>query len=229
MVYRNQPGIHHVIARLKELAIQDGFPGIHCTLGMYSSHRVLFPMGVELGKSEALDGENSVFDRLTNYPYPFDWTRREKLKVPLWCLHRQAEGEPRANEIIGIVTAFDNTPRREVEKARLWITLEGEKGIVKHFSLNLWAAIYYHACCFAGGGKNMFILINAWNEWAEGMIMEPSDVYGLTFLHSIRWMKRRFRSCAASLNKTVASEAGGILLPKTTTRLQTGQKLIDGK
>jgi hypothetical protein len=68
--------------------------------------------------------------------------------------------------------------------------------------------MYYESCCFSDIGTNdvrttstltttdtttlrvdgddRFVLINAWNEWAEGMAMEPSDVYGRKFLETIR-------------------------------------------
>jgi hypothetical protein len=199
MVYRNQPGIHPIIARLKQLARGDGFLGLHCTLGMYASHDVLFPMGKGLGMNQTLQGENAVFDRLTNYPYPFYWTRLEKLKVPLWCLHRQNLGQiKRADEIVGVVTGFDNTPRREFNKARIWIHKDGPRGIVNHFRKNMWAALFYHACCFAESGINQFVLVNAWNEWAEGMVMEPSDVYGYSFLSALRNTKAQVKTCSTT-------------------------------
>ena len=31
-----------------------------------------------------------------------------------------------------------------------------------------------------------FIIINAWNEWGEGMCLEPSDLYGYSFLNCIK-------------------------------------------
>ena len=34
-------------------------------------------------------------------------------------------------------------------------------------------------------------MINAMNEWAEGMALEPSDVFGRRFLESVRETKER--------------------------------------
>ena len=45
MLYRAAPGVQLVIARLKELAIQDGFPGLFCTLGQYVTNDDIFPRG----------------------------------------------------------------------------------------------------------------------------------------------------------------------------------------
>jgi len=198
MVYKAVAGtgLPLVISRLKQLAVEDGFPGLHLTLGQYTTHDVLLPSGIGRGLNNTLTGENEVFDRLTNYPFPFDWTRREVLHVPKWCSTKQPIGEPRSDELVGVVTSFDNTPRRELIKARLWISYQGEKGVLRNYGKNLWAALYYHACCYAEGGTNQFILINAWNEWAEGMAMEPSDVYKIDFLKHLQVLKRKFRTCA---------------------------------
>jgi hypothetical protein len=34
-----------------------------------------------------------------------------------------------------------------------------------------------------------FVVINAWNEWGEGMALEPSDIYGHGFLDIIQSVK----------------------------------------
>jgi hypothetical protein len=37
--------------------------------------------------------------------------------------------------------------------------------------------------------KNDVVVINAWNEWGEGMALEPSDIYGYGFLDIIKEVK----------------------------------------
>jgi hypothetical protein len=33
---------------------------------------------------------------------------------------------------------------------------------------------------------NQYVTVNAWNEWSEGMVMEPSDLFGDGALHALR-------------------------------------------
>jgi hypothetical protein len=197
MLYRQYPGVHNVIATLKQMAIKDGFPGLHCIVGHYATNDALFEFGRDRGFRETLEGDNAIFDRVSDYPYPYDWTRRESLQVPSWCLKRAEYGEKRQNNVIGIVTSFDNTPRRDARYARLWVNKGGEKDTLKKFGRSLWSALYYLSCCHEEAGNNQFILINAWNEWAEGMAMEPSDVYQTQFLETLRGAKHvQFKTCA---------------------------------
>ena len=49
-------------------------------------------------------------------------------------------------------------------------------------------ALLFERCCQRPfyrekGGK--FILINAWNEWGEGMVLEPNSIYGRGLLDAV--------------------------------------------
>jgi hypothetical protein len=39
--------------------------------------------------------------------------------------------------------------------------------------------------------EERIVAINAWNEWAEGMAIEPSDVYEYGWLETIHEVKRQ--------------------------------------
>ena len=45
------------------------------------------------------------------------------------------------------------------------------------------------------GWGDQYILINGWNEWAEGMALEPSNAYKDHFLRIIQGTKYRKFSC----------------------------------
>lgn len=89
---------------------------------------------------------------------------------------------------------FDNTPRREADKALLWNVDKDTAKVVKRFRDSIYAAVYYETCCrqlsvYVPPSDSRFVIINAWNEWAEGMALEPSTIYGKGFLEAVRDVK----------------------------------------
>jgi Glycosyltransferase WbsX len=70
---------------------------------------------------------------------------------------------------------------------------------VDNFRTSLTAAVYYESCCVvpaknnnddaADAADDRLFVINAMNEWAEGMALEPSDLYGHLFLEAIQEVK----------------------------------------
>jgi hypothetical protein len=176
-----------------------------------------------------------VFNQSMTYPYPLDYID-QTFSVPKWCLsknndgvrppsHRTAAadaangGRPTSDfvpEMTGVVTVFDNTPRRKYSTARLYNQGPPDK-VLTRFETNLYSALYYQKCCVvdnivmdnnsvtddsnSGGGsvkrrredmmEERIVAINAWNEWAEGMAIEPSDVYEYGWLETIQEVKRQ--------------------------------------
>ena len=166
------------------------------------------------------DKTRQHFDKVLAYPNPTDWNQNRPLKVPAWCSSKSSKHK-RVNELAGIIAAFDNTPRRTLEEAHLWSAAEPAV-VVERFRQSLHAALYYETCCFPNNdndendndtknrwkrkkNKNKkrrvvdddddrFVIINAMNEWAEGMALEPSDVFGHRFLEVIRDVKHELNS-----------------------------------
>jgi hypothetical protein len=206
MMYQKKPSSFRVLRRLQELAIQDGFPGLYFTVGLTKPHEHL----LDIGNPKKWDPppqnvhvtlNKFPFDKVVSYPNPTKWNERRSLEIPKWCLgtdeKQVSDKQNRPRDIAGIISSFDNTPRRSFEEANIWSSNTPDV-VIDTFRKSLHAAIYYESCCFpneiASRGKKVdddrFILINAMNEWAEGMALEPSNVYGSRFLETIYNVKK---------------------------------------
>ena len=197
MLYQKKPSSFPVLKRLTELAKADGFPGLYLMVGLTMPHAHLLPVpdpqqyDPPPQKFRGLLRQHFV--RAVAYPNPSGWNEDRTFEIPGWCLDSQQPHAERVAEIAGIISSFDNTPRRSVAEAVLWSAKEPNQ-VVAQFRTSLIAALYYEACCFDESHRSRiprnrddrFIVINAMNEWAEGMALEPSDVYGRSFLEAIR-------------------------------------------
>jgi len=103
-----------------------------------------------------------------------------------------------------VALPFDNTPRRGLDKAVIdtGADCRGPSGggedegrrCAAQLERELEAAMVAADCCSPGVGVDRFVVIAAWNEWGEGMVLEPSDVYSWRLLEAV--------------NRTVARRAG---------------------
>ena len=209
MMYQKKPSSFPVLKILREMAVSDGFPGLYITVGLTKPHDDLLDIG-DHSKYKSKPQKAAVafskfdFDKVVSYPNPAEWNANRSLDIPAWCRRGENENESlsksnskpkhnRLRDIAGIISSFDNTPRRNYEEANLWSS-SPPNVVIDRFRNSLHASIYYESCCFPNDDRSTkkkddddrFIIINAMNEWAEGMALEPSDVYGRQFLESIR-------------------------------------------
>lgn len=211
MLYQKKPGAMVVLKRLRQLAIEDGFGGLMLTVGLTKPHEHLMTIQDEgLLRKVKMEEDRvmsfNLYDKVVSYPNPSDWAANRTLEIPGWCRGR-LHSSKRLKDIVGIISSFDNTPRRNLEEANLFATGNRSEVVVERFRKSLHAALYYESCCCevdVGGPRrkgedDRFVLINAMNEWAEGMALEPSDVYGRTFLEAIRDTKRQLSRNQCSL------------------------------
>lgn len=80
----------------------------------------------------------------------------------------------------GCFVAWDNSPRKE--KNSMIVKGASPEKFEKY--LNQLIKSKRKNC------TNDFILINAWNEWSEGAILEPSDQYAFKYLEAIKKVKK---------------------------------------
>lgn len=77
----------------------------------------------------------------------------------------------------GVMVTFDNTARRQWN-SDVWYGSNP-------YSFRRWMS----AACGSVGGRepqNRVVFVNAWNEWAESAVLEPSRRYGRSYLHAVR-------------------------------------------
>jgi hypothetical protein len=180
------------------------------------------------------------FNQSMTYPYPLEYLTKP-YEIPKWCTATALTAFTARNnddvnalkkiqnndtiiipslpshnhpEIIGVVTAFDNSPRRPHNDATVFMDgKEKPSDSLIRFEQNYYVALYYQKCCvniqiqnqnqnqkkktinsntiLNYNNDNRFVAINSWNEWAEGMAIEPSDVYGYQWLEIIQKVKQK--------------------------------------
>jgi len=82
----------------------------------------------------------------------------------------------RDNLYPGIITSFDQSPRRKTGYIHV---LDVTPRLYREW---LYDSLIKSKKCFEEG--NRFVFINAWNEWAEGMHLEPDRRHGYAYLQA---------------------------------------------
>lgn len=77
----------------------------------------------------------------------------------------------------GVMVAFDNTPRRQWAPD-IWYGSNP-------YTFRRWLAAAVRAVLPRQPDQRV-VFVNAWNEWAEGAVLEPTDRYGRSFLLAVR-------------------------------------------
>lgn len=209
-----------IINKLRALAVADGFPhpGLHIPQTLIpqthvsdhkknlSRHRSKATASMPSNKLFASNTTSNstrvavpvpvgpaVIEFDADFYYPVHNNRHKA--VPKMCAIGVL-GNASRPFYLGTITLFDNTPRRHFHSADIWNRRGpglGAGGVVAAFERDLVDAMAFEACCQAAevrdkGGK--FVVVNAWNEWGEGMVLEPSDVFGHAFLRAVSRAKR---------------------------------------
>jgi hypothetical protein len=87
------------------------------------------------------------FNQSMTYPYPLEYINKP-FKVPDWCMEGKDPNtvNPFPQEGTGVITTFDNTPRRLFKSATLYNSDE-PTNVLSKFENNLYSALYYQKCC----------------------------------------------------------------------------------
>ena len=161
--------IKEMISLWKNLSVENGFPGLYI-VGAHMPYRIEgFDASIIYQPREAINRLNEKgrcysYNGVRVFDYDELWDEIEASAVNIGM-----------KTYYCAVTDYDDTPRRgkygeclkgvSPEKFRIHF-----KELYKKSILN----------------RNEFLLMNAWNEWGEGMYMEPDKLHGTAFLEAVR-------------------------------------------
>lgn len=152
----------------RKWAVESGFPGLY-VIGSATNYTIDKGLDAQVCQLSASVGKfRKVSEGRLRYEYDALWKGIFQNKGEEPCYYQ------------GIV-GFDTTPRH------------GKRGIVfenaepGQFKMNLAKLL---AKSFAE--KKDIVFINAWNEWGEGMYLEPDKKYGYGFLEGVKWAKAHY-------------------------------------
>lgn len=188
-VYRptSIPNFDAVVKYWREIAQASGLKGLHIiSVKFGENHTPSTPSEVV---SEVVDAEMEF------PPHNLPWARADlegifvdnrfkgrildytKLASDSISIHRSTHSAEEKPVYPGVLVNFDNTARRQWD-SDLWI---GSNPYSFRKWLRLSAIL---SATKANAGPILFI--NAWNEWAEGAVLEPTQRYGKTYLLAAR-------------------------------------------
>lgn len=99
------------------------------------------------------------------------------------------------NIMFGAVVDFDDSPRHGNNG---WIITNNSPGKFKKYLCKLIAKNV--------ANDNDLIFINAWNEWGEGMYLEPDEKHGYAYLEAVRYAREHYEEYLDEFKKTPSEQ-----------------------
>ena len=176
-----------IISHLRNLAIQDGFPapGLHIARVKPLTKSEIY--GPNYGKNVVSIDHDQLANAAIYYPYS-DLNPNTPLRLPDYCFENR-KTPWKKTLYMTIMAAFDNTPRRKFKTASIYKRNYTRHGPIKDFSYDFVQMMMYEQCCqdpVARGKGGEFVVINAWNEWGEGNVLEPTDITGYMYIKAVQ-------------------------------------------
>lgn len=199
----------NVIDRLLQLAQRDGFPapGLHLTGGStaMASHDLYNSATSSSTSQKSGIAPSFLPEYAAHLYYPYFTFPKRLANMPSYCAKGLFPANHTSPQYLSVMTYFDHTPRRNTHTAVIWDRLFAAPLLpAASFLIDLVTVMMYEQCCQASevrakGGK--FVLINAWNEWAEGMVLEPSTRFAYSFLEAVFQSKTAIHDIACNWQK----------------------------
>lgn len=166
------PCLEEMILYWKELAIESGLKGLYFIGGNVDSS-VTMELDAELIHEPVKSFRRIIGFKAENRVFSVDYE-----KVWEQILNTVPNGR---KTYFGGFSGYDDTPRRGIEGVVV------RDATPEHFCGYLTELMAKNA---ANGSEIAFI--NAWNEWGEGMHLEPDERFGTAFLEGIKKAKKDY-------------------------------------
>ena len=179
--------LNEMIACWEELALLHGLPGIYL-----------------VGYKENISEDSCICAKMQHQPtksmreIPLSWKRSiEGMNLleydDMWnyILAEPAEGKTFFEGVVG----FDDTPRR------------GMKGcVVAHATPEKFSYYLTELLAKSEAYGADLVFINAWNEWGEGMYLEPDEEHGDKYLKAVLYAKKNYKYRLAKYKAILESD-----------------------
>ena len=175
VIYRPKliPCFDKMMAKWQEWAAEEGFPGLYIVAanceGMQYKYADIELCQAPMQALAAIKAENRDKD---NFQVEYQTVWNEILE----------NNSSHENQAYGGFVGYDDTPRR------------GNQGTVvcgtspETFKNNLSELIAKNVAA-----HNDLIFLNAWNEWGEGMYLEPDQCFGEQYLQAVKYAKEQYK------------------------------------
>jgi hypothetical protein len=206
--WKLEPACDDVVRQLQRYAKADGFPGsgIHITrlhsLRQSELYKVPGARDKTFGKGYLDKTKDSLSDSVLFYPYA-DISPKRPAEIPNYCVKGKSF-QFHKSVAMGVMTSFDNTPRRKYQSSHIYRRNFSSHGYVADFGFDVVQTMFYERCCQNPGIRSrgpQFTVINAWNEWGEGNVLEPTVTGGYQFLEELRRAKEQAEQIACDVDK----------------------------
>ena len=136
------------------------------------------------------------------YPY-CNLPPRQPATLPRYCFTGVGRKLWKKPMYMSIMTSFDNTPRRNFKSASIYLRNFSKHGPIADFCFDLVQTMMYERCCQnpaarVQGGNLVFV--NAWNEWGEGTVLEPTATTGDRYIKAVAKARKITNKIGCDLN-----------------------------
>lgn len=211
------PCLHSMIQLWDEIAREEGFDGVYV-------------IGSNVDEYQRLGLKGAMLQEPGGTSAPFFTQRDEKVpQVRMLFDYKKAWqriiDRPVAKGVsLGGFVGYDDTPRR------------GRDGCVyRHRSPDAFGRGMRALLAKAERNASPYVFVNAWNEWGEGMYLEPDERYGYAFLEALKEAREAYKpeTVPTAEQDSVVTRQRAFLqsenaaLRKTCDRYQTYWKTLD--